>query len=247
MSFRAYVLHLERAEGRKRQVAELLAALPLSAEIVPATDGLLMGDADLERHFRRYLHLPRYPFVISRTEIACFLTHRRAWQRIIDDGCDAGLVVEDDVAVASPSFARVVETATSLIGPDEFLRFPLRERGERGGVVHASGAVSIIEPRLPALGMQMQLVGREAARRLLAATKLFDRPVDSVVQMQWVHAARVLSVRPIVIREIGRQLGGSVIHRKRTGVVHKFVHEVQRPLIRRAIRHANEVWRRKSA
>ena len=95
--------------------------------------------------------------------------------------------------------------------------------------------------------MQMQIVGREAARLLLAASEEFDRPVDSFVQMQWLHGARMLSARPIVIRELGGELGGSVIHPRRRSLVDRLVHELQRPFIRLAVRQANEQWRRKSA
>ena len=63
--------------------------------------------------------------------------------------------------------------------------------------------------------MQMQFVGREAARRLLAATETFDRPIDSLIQMQWLHGARVLSARPLVVREIDLELGGTVLQKKK--------------------------------
>jgi GR25 family glycosyltransferase involved in LPS biosynthesis len=94
--------------------------------------------------------------------------------------------------------------------------------------------------------MVMQLVGREAARRLLETSSTFDRPVDSFVQMNWVHGARVLSARPIVIREIGDVLGGSVIHPLRVGIRHRLVREVRRPLIRLAVSIENR-RRRKAA
>lgn len=81
----------------------------------------------------------------------------------------------------------------------------------------------------------MQLVGREAAMRLLEASHTFDRPVDSFVQMHWVHGARVLSARPIVVHEICGQLGGSVIHAPHEDLFEKVIREVQRPLLRLAV------------
>lgn len=247
MECRAYVLHLERAVGRQPQVDEIRAALPVGSEVVLAVDGLQMTDAESRLFFKRGMHRPRFPFEVSKTEIACFLTHRRAWQAIADSGCDAGLVVEDDTAVASESFAEVIESAIASLRPEEFVRFPHRERQEPGPVVRSAGPVRLIEPRLPALGMVMQLVGREAARRLLEASWQFDRPVDNYVQMQWLHGARVLTARPIVIRENSPRIGGSTIHRPHVGIIDRIVHEVNRPLGRLAVRAANEWWRRKSA
>lgn len=246
MAIRAFVIHLERAAGRRPQVDRLLATLPLSGEVLHAVDGQRLSDGEFRGVCRAGLHRPRYPFALSRTEVACFLSHRRAWQAILDQGLDAGLVAEDDAAVA-PEFADVLGMALADMRPDEFIRFPHRERNELGPVVRQRGGAWLVEPRFPALGMVVQLVGREAARRLLDASRVLDRPVDSFAQMQWLHGARMLTARPIVVREIGAELGGSVIHAQRRGLVERVVHEVQRPLIRLAMHRANEHWRRRAA
>ncbi len=78
---------------------------------------------------------------------------------------------------------------------------------------------------------------------MLAATETFDRPVDSIVQMQWLHGARVLSARPIVIREIDRELGGTVLQNKKKGLMEWLHHEFYRPLMRSAVARRNRQWR----
>ena len=247
MSCRAYIIHLERATERRAQAERLAAALPMPAEILPAVDGRLLSAAERDRHFSRELHAPRYPFLLSGGEIACFLSHRRAWQAIVDSGCDAGLIAEDDVAPASSDFLSLITTVLAGMEPCDFVRFPLHERGEQGREAWSDGRLRVIEPRLPALNMQMQIVGRDAARLLLEASRVFDRPVDSFVQMQWLHGARMLSARPIVIAEVDFRLGGSVIHPRRRSLFDKLFHEISRPFMRLAVRQANEQWRRKSA
>jgi len=232
---KAIVIHLRRAVGRRPQVGRLQALLPFPVDVIDAVDGHALSGGAIRRVVAPQLHYPRYPFDLSPTEVACFLSHRKAWQQIVDEGLDAGLVAEDDAAIASPLFTDVVGVALDRLAPEEFVRFPHRERREQGAIVRRHGLGHVMEPSLPALGMVMQLVGREAARRLLQASQIFDRPVDSYVQMHWIHGARVLSARPIVVREIGGQLGGSVIHAPREGLFDKVVHEVQRPLLRLAV------------
>lgn len=244
MSWGAFVIHLERAVQRRRQAENLAASLPLPAEILSAIDGLSLSAADRARFYRRTLHAPRHPFALSDAEIACFLSHRMAWRLIIDRGLDGALVAEDDVAISGRRFAAVLTAAMEVAKPADLVRFPRWKRGERGKPLIRFGPVSIVEPYLPGLGMQMQLVGREAARLLLDATETFDRPVDAMVQMQWLHGARVLSARPIVIREVDTELGGTVLQKKTMGLVEKVSHEVRRPFLRRAIRQANAAWRR---
>jgi GR25 family glycosyltransferase involved in LPS biosynthesis len=247
VNIKSFVIHLDRATGRRPQVDRLLASLPGPAAVLPAVDGHRLADEDLHGVTRRGLHRPHYPFAMSRSEVACFLSHRRAWRTIIDEGLDAAVIAEDDAAIAAPEFDDVMAAAVAGLEPDEFVRLPHRERYEPGPVVRERDGVRLVEPRLPALGMVMQLVGREAARRLLDASTVFDRPIDSFMQMRWLHGARILTLRPIVVCEIGDQLGGSVIHARRPGFVHRVVHELQRPLIRLAVHRANERWRRRAA
>lgn len=247
MAIKAFVIHLDRAVGRRPQVDRLRSMLGLPTEVLPAVDGLQLSDADIQAVYRSVLHRPQYPFSLSRNEMAAFLSHRRAWRAILDQDLEAALVAEDDADIAAPEFADVLAAAIDGMQPDEFVRFPHRERHEPGPVIRSRGVARFVEPRLPALGMVMQLVGREAARRMLEASEVFDRPVDSFAQMQWLHGARIVTARPIVIREIGGELGGSVIHSQRPGFVHKVVHELQRPLIRLAVHRANERWRNRAA
>lgn len=244
MNATALVIHLPRAAGRRPQVDRLCSELPLPVKVIDAVDGFDLSVADMRDVVAPGLHRPRYPFALSRTEVACFLSHRAAWQAIVAGGFDAGLVVEDDAAV-SPDFATVLEAILSGLRPDEFVRLPHRERHEPGPLVRSSAQATLVEPALPALGMVVQLVGREAAARLLGASMQFDRPVDSFVQMHWVHAARVLTARPIVVREIGADLGGSVIHARRASLGHKLIRELGRPLIRLAVQR--ESVRRRAA
>jgi GR25 family glycosyltransferase involved in LPS biosynthesis len=247
MNVKAYILHLERCTARRPQAQELARAIPLPTQVLPAVDGRQLDDATLRRHCRRHIHAPRYPFDLLRAEIGCFLSYRRAWQTIVDEGLDAALIAEDDVAVASPRFVELIERVGAAIRPDEYVRFPLHERGEGTIPLSVAGSFAMLEPWLPGLGMQMQMVGNEAARRLLAASDVFDRPVDSFVQMQWLHGARVLSARPVIIREVDFAVGGSVIQLKNGGLVHKVVHEVSRPILRLAVRVANGRWRDRRA
>lgn len=245
MRVEARIVHLEQAAGRRPQVEAIKRSIPLPTRVISAVDGRRLDPSVRRQVVHPRLYSPAYPFRLLDTEIGCFLSHRLAWQSILDDRLDAGLVVEDDVSVSSPLFRNVLGHAIAALQPGDFIRFPLQERGE--GRIRSAVSAALIEPRLPGLGMQMQLISREAARLLLDASEIFDRPVDSLVQMQWLHGARVLSARPVVITEIDYALGGTTVQRKRMPLVRKAAHEIGRPILRLAVRVANERWRRSRA
>lgn len=226
---KAFIIHLERATDRQPQVEELIRKLPVETDVVNAVDGLTLDAQTISSVYRRSAHKPRYPFQLSTNEIACFLSHRKVWQAIVDQEIDAGLVLEDDVEL-TPEFAAAYSAACQVLNVDSFIRFPFRER-ESGRVVLNTGTSRIIEPVPVGLGMVAQLIGRGAAQRLLSTTEIFDRPVDTTAQMNWVTGLKPLSVLPGGVKEVSVRLGGSTIQKSRS-LPDKLKREILRPLYR---------------
>ncbi|OCI93176.1 glycosyl transferase [Rhizobium sp. AC27/96] len=230
---RGFVVHLDRARDRMPQVERLMAKLPVSSEIVEAVDGRCLTEAEVDRVYRRKLHRPSYPFAMSLGEIACFLSHRKAWAAIIEQNIDAGLIFEDDVEI-DDSFDAAFAAAKACLKPGAFIRFPFRVGKEHGTRVLTQGDIKVIQPTRIGLGMVAQLVSRDAAIRLLQATAFFDRPVDTTVQMSWLTHVAPLAVLPGGVHEISSQLGGSTIKSRKT-LMERLSREVLRPLYRARI------------
>jgi GR25 family glycosyltransferase involved in LPS biosynthesis len=232
---RAYVIHLARATGRRANAERLLASLPMPGEILDAVDAKRMTDAEFAAAYRPNLLKPRYPFALRQTEIACFLSHRKAWAAIAASELDGGLILEDDVEVDVQVLEAILSAADGLLRPGDYLRFPQYLRDESGPALVRSGDVSVIEPRVPGRRMFMQWVGREAAAELVAATETFDRPVDALLQLPWLLPVRVLAARPICVREISGELGGTTVQNKNRTLGETLAREIKRPLYRAAV------------
>ncbi|WFS01321.1 glycosyltransferase family 25 protein [Rhizobium tumorigenes] len=229
-TIKAFIVHLGRAEQRAGQVERLVETLPVPAEIIDAVDGLALSQADRERVYHRNLHKPAYPFQLSNSEIACFLSHRKAWAAIVEQGLDAGFVIEDDVELTA-DFPAAFAAASACLTPGAFVRFPFRDNRESGEEVFSQDTARVIRPQVIGLGMVAQLVSRGAAIRLLQATEIFDRPVDTMVQMEWLLHLSPLTVLPGGVREISSTLGGTSMKRHST-FAEKLTREVMRPLYR---------------
>lgn len=242
MRVEAFVIHLARAEQRRPQVETLRRALPMPAHVIEAVDGREMTRDEIASVYRPRLHRPHYPFPLGAGEIGCFLSHRKAWREIVARRLDAGLIVEDDITVDGEAFGRVLELVKEVAGPADYIRFPHKAGGEAGRVVvQANDGSSMLEPRTPGFGTIMQLVGHDAASRLLEFTETVDRPVDTFLQMRWAHGLRVLSARPIVTSEISRDLGGTMAQGHRRGIVDTISREIRRPLYRGVVRLRNKM------
>jgi GR25 family glycosyltransferase involved in LPS biosynthesis len=245
MRAQAYIIHLKRAEARRGQVERLSAAIHWPVRLMPAIDGACLSAAEIDAVYRPGLFRPRYPFSLRASEVACFLSHRAAWQAILDAGIEAGLIIEDDVVCDPRRFRAAIDMALAGMQRSDVIRLPVSPRGDRGPIVAGSDGLALHRPALPGLGMQAQIVGREAAARLLAATRVFDRPVDNLVQMQWLHGARVLALQPAVVEEVSARLGGSLLHPSELPLADKLRREALRPLHR--LRFGLENRRRQQA
>jgi GR25 family glycosyltransferase involved in LPS biosynthesis len=239
MKVEGFIIHLKRAAERRAQAEALAAKMPVPMHILDAVDAAEISDADVARVYRRHIHSPRYPFELRRTEVACFLSHRKAWRAILDSGLDAGLIAEDDVDVVDGRFRPAYSLAIARIMQGDYIRFPVREGAEKGRVLAERDGATLIKPRVIGLGMQMQLVGREAAKALLAATEQFDRPVDTTIQVPGLVRTRVLSVGPAGILHVHKQVGGTTVQKKKKALSEVLSREVKRGIYRLAINLKN--------
>jgi GR25 family glycosyltransferase involved in LPS biosynthesis len=235
----AFIIHLGRAEARRPQVDRLTATLPLPVNVLDAVDGLALAESEIEAVYRRHLHRPRYPFELRKAEIGCFMSHRKAWRAIVERGLDAGLIVEDDVEPDENLFGPALALAMKTVRPGDYIRFPYRSHTDAGAEIAKAGGMTVVEPKHVGLGMQVQLVGREAAAELLRATETFDRPVDTTIQLRWLARIRILAVRPPAIRQIGHLLGGTVVQKKSKPLGEVLSREVKRAWYRLALRLAS--------
>ncbi|PQZ49330.1 glycosyl transferase [Ochrobactrum sp. MYb15] len=234
MNIKAFIIHLTRATDRKPQVDKLIHELPVKTEVIDAVDSRTLTDAEIGRVYKHKLHAPRYPFELSKNEIACFLSHRKAWQAIVDQQLDAGFVIEDDIELTDV-FNAAFHAVSNHFEPGSFVRFTFRDDREDGREVFRNNEVRIIIPNPIGLGMVAQLVSFDAAKKLLAITERFDRPVDTTIQMRWVTDLQPLAVIPGGVKEISAQLGGTTIQHKKS-LSDKLKREIMRPIYRMRVR-----------
>jgi GR25 family glycosyltransferase involved in LPS biosynthesis len=236
LGLKAMIIHLARAEERRDQVEALRATLPCPSEVVWAIDARTpdaMAAPGLAVCVPVHLS-PRYPYALRDTEVACFHSHRACWQRIVDEGLAAALILEDDIALDPVVFPAALRLALGAMQPGDYIRFPYKRREDEGRVVAQEAGITLRQPQQVALGMQAQIVTQAAAQRLLRATARFDRPVDCLLQMPWEHGARVLTVWPSGVTEHSAALGGSTIGHKALGW-DKIRRELLRPVYRSRI------------
>ena len=228
------IIHLERSLERKPQVRKLKKDLPYQTKVVDAVDGS-NPDNDFSKSYIPRLLRPRYPFSLRSAEVACFQSHRKCWQEILDRDLEAALIIEDDVDIIDEEFTAAVELAMKEIKMGDLIRFPIKSREKPRSRIVKRDNISIFEPTLVGLGTQAQIVTYDAARQLLERTERFDRPIDVYLQLRWKHGVRILTLWPNGMRERSSSLGGSLIGKERNNS-DKLRRELLRPLYRAKVK-----------
>ena len=214
MNVVAYVIHLQRSASRMEAVRDLQDRCPVPTIVQDAVDGELLDDPFISHCYSRSLFAPKYPFTLRPAEIGIFLSHRSCWRRMIDEGADAALILEDDAGLSS-EFDQAFSLASEHVHELGVIQFPVRNlRGEARSVLPPKGSSGprIHEHVVVPLRAIAQLVSRDAAKRLLETTARFDRPVDTLLQLRNITGQRVYSMYSAGVVDTSSAIGGTTIH-----------------------------------
>ncbi len=245
---KSFVITLARAKNRRSQVQRLVENISGECEVLEGVDGRELSQEEMDSVYVRRLHLPSYPAQLRPGEIGCFLSHRKVWQRILDDQVPYAFVLEDDADLRMPEFADSLQFAIDSASDGDYVQFQVRNLEK---IPYREIAVSEREPRLrlvqpvvvPLRGTA-QLITQGAAARLLAATRIFDRPVDTMMQMHWITKVRMLMMLPSNVREVSAELGGTTIgHTSREWTLARLRRELMRPIYRYRIAKLSHQYR----
>jgi GR25 family glycosyltransferase involved in LPS biosynthesis len=234
MSVAGFVISLERAAARRPQVERILQMCPIPCQRLAAVDGAALSDAELQAVYSPQLFRPHNPFPRSIGNIGCFLSHRRAWQRLLNDGLSAALILEDDVEL-DPGFKASLDFALKVFRPGDYVQFQVRDIGEGHPCLVSDGYHALVSPVVAPLRTSAQLVTREAAERLLDTSQRIDRPVDAFLQMTWVTGVPIRIVVPSGIHEVSAAVGGSIISSEPRTIRDRFWRGILRPVYRMRI------------
>lgn len=210
---RSFVIHMSASTARRANAETLCAALPNGelAEAVNGRDPAQIAHVDLHPGD---LHSPRYPFALRPAELGVFESHRNLWRKLVEEEIDLAIITEDDLAIDPDRFAQTLDLIRPHATSDSYIRLPVKQRERPAQVLAQQGELQLILPKLIGLQCICQVVGRSAARRLLAASDRIDRPVDTLLQMHWITGQPVHAVLGTGNREVAAQIGGSTIQKK---------------------------------
>jgi len=219
-NFELYVINLDRSKDRWVRINDHLTSYGLLVQRISAVDAKFLSAEMLAEHYSAALNKTSFFISLKPAEIGCFLSHRKALKRFVNDSDKPfAIILEDDVEfVTHPQI--FCEQWLEVLNVDSPVMLKLFKRRNINGqkvwnyVATAdrnSYLDKVVHTKLVPLGTQGQVVNRAAASKLLAAFEKFSTPVDVAYQHWWQHGVKVLVSTPNQLNEISQILGGTNI------------------------------------
>ncbi len=205
---------MEASSARLEAVSSTLSRAGIAFHRIPARDALLMPPEELASFYDPVRNRRGYFAPLNAGEIACFLSHRKAWQTFLDSS-DAPYAVflEDDVEPLCSASVMwdVLDFLNTERSPMLVKLFHPRMMG--AGLSKPKCNYSVSRPLVAPLGAVAQALNRAATQALLNGTTRLFEPVDVAIQRWWDFGIRVGLVTPGLFDECSFKSGGSTLQK----------------------------------
>lgn len=183
------VINLDRSADRWDRFLTVNSAYLDDIHRINAVDGRLLTDK--WRYLSRWMHLTHEPNKFNiMPAIGCFLSHRKAWQYVVDEHLPYALVLEDD-AILTNRTAEFLEAYEANPPPIDWIKLHVHRRISRTKQEMIDLKISGLELCVDMAGSKSNaayIINYAGAQKALAIEKLLA-PVDHV---EWLHVLHSL-------------------------------------------------------
>lgn len=217
------IINLQRSKERWDFMIKQLKDVSVPVLRIDAIDAL---NQNLLIEDNRY----QYFSPLKRSEVACFLSHKKAWQTFLEQDADYAIVLEDDVFLLG-NIDQLVKDLPNFLPINSHFFLKLFSRSKP--IAHFLKKVAfgdLIYPISLPMGCQANVYTRKSAEKLLEKLSgpIFE-PVDVSLQRTWDTKVNGILLTPNFVREDTNAVGGST-QTKANG--NKLLRELKRPLFR---------------
>ncbi|CAM3778513.1 MULTISPECIES: glycosyltransferase family 25 protein [Pseudoalteromonas] len=180
------VINLAHSPERLTTSQQQLAKYGLSFERIDAIDGAILTPAQLNRHYSAVLNKQNYHYSLSVGQIGCYLSHRKAWQTIVERQLDYAIVLEDDF-ILDTDLNNTIKNIEQLPFDWQMIKLSAYQNRTRPVAyqVPLQHEQQLVIHKKLMTGCCATAISYQGAKQLLAATDTFGRPVDCDLQHIW--------------------------------------------------------------
>jgi glycosyl transferase family 25 len=196
-----FVINLKRSSDRRESMATRLEEIGIDFEISPATDGARISQSELAQYDEKYV-ISQIARPLSRSEVGCYLSHTRLWQKIVEEDIPWAVVLEDDVDIHG-DLTDILAAIDKIPFEWDFIRLAGLVPPPSLPLYHLTDKFELSVLLQGASGTQANCISRTGAQKLLDyATPLIRGTIDDqVIDNCWKSGLKILAIQPYPISE----------------------------------------------
>lgn len=196
-NYKTFLINLDKSVDRLERSTALLDEHNVNFERVSAVYGADLSEQELSAVYDYQLPNAYYK-KLNVGEIGCYLSHRKVWQKIVDEQLDFAVILEDDFNIVG-DFNQMLSTVSCLGVTWHYLKLAGHNRARKALYQAAVDNFElIVYDKVPARTCA-QVVSLAGAKQLLKTSAPFKRPIDIDLQYWWEKDVRVLGLLPYVV------------------------------------------------
>ncbi len=221
-NFKVYYINLDKSVERRAFMEQQFEDLGVPLERYPGILGKAM-DAEklkeLKGHFNILTHFP----YLNPGEVGLTATYFKLWGQITNQEEEFAVILEDDALIQNDFFKKIDDILEEITS-DDFLDIS----GRKGYFKLQENKFTTLFS-IPPLQTTGQIVGKEAAAKLVSNFDTWYAPIDVLKQDVFKHRVPVYVTKEEYVVSNDKNLGGTTLQQKKMPKLKKIVRELVRP------------------
>jgi len=211
---RNYNIFYIALDSEKDKISEMETWLQLTCLDYKRVEGVIVKSYSSVINYDRKTRLKKYGYDFLKSEIGCFLAHRKCWEKIARTDVPA-LIMESDVFLSNVELLKgILDDIIESTNSDIVRLSGIFENNEiiKRKVYTGSNGTEIYQTLGDPVGAAGYFVFPNAAKLLLKFSESFFDPVDIFLSSVWVHKLRYRTIKPYPLYIRGPQNQNSDIN-----------------------------------
>ena len=218
MKYNIFVINLDRSKERLERIRTELNNIKLPFERISAIDGKTLNNKKIATYYAKDLNRKYYYAPLKAGQIGCYISHIKACHKILEEGLDYGIIIEDDIAInngfefipAALESINIKWNYIKLIAP--FKKKKITERIPLKAnrlPLECKIRFELIRWNKVPTGTQAYAITRKGAEEFILKRSKFFRPIDVDLQYEWETNLDIIGLTPELckITDIKSEIG----------------------------------------
>ena len=195
MTYQIYVINMSSSSDRFKSISDQLEEQNLRFKRIPGIN-VLEEEQLKNKHYSKKKNKFNYFVPLTDGEIGCYIAHRNAWEEILADETDFGLVLEDD-AFLKDNLKSILDNLDIIKTKWDILKLAdLSMSPRKGANIEKFQKYNLQRYLKPPTLSVAEVITKEGAKKLLNLSSTFGRPADVDIQWFKFEGLKISGLRP---------------------------------------------------